>query len=291
MVLKIMKRMVITVAAVSFIAMALPTMSFAQEGQGGYGGDYYSDGGVNSGFWGLILQAGYGFGQTSYGYVIGSTTDSTLGVGPGGGFDLGVMLNLSIFAVKLNYTRASLDTLKWTLQGHDYETNGDGNYSTLDLLLGLKLFTEEEDMGYTHLYAGYRYWGVERNVDEELIDSITTGTTYKHEVTGGGWIVGFHDLSTLPLGIFSLAFNSALWIDSAPFSSFKVDGAESNLETLSAFGIGLDVGVGVAFEEMGFLILAGYRMDVTVTKFRLIGDDNILGAGYSLAYLSIAKEF
>ena len=295
MILKILKYNIITVLA-SFLIILAPAGLFAQEGEGGYDESGYSDdsgssyGGVNSGFWGIILSGSYGYGQTTFGYVIGSSSDSTLGVGPGGAFDLSAMLNLSIFAVKLEYAQASLDTLKWSLEGHDFETSGNGNYSTLDFLFGLKLFTEEGDMGYTHLYGGYRYWTVKRDENEKRSDGAPNGLfdAAEYEQTGGGWIAGYYDLTTLPLGFFSIALETGLWVDRAPFNTLKVDGSDTGIDADESIGFGLQVGAGVAFEDIGLLVTAGLKMDISASQFL---SDNITGAGYAVGYLAVSLEF
>lgn len=288
-----LKMFLIALAAVSLVTVIMPLQSFAQEGEGGYdysGTDSGSSGGVNSGFFGLILQGGLGAGGTLYGVVQDSSSSdsSTLGVGPGGHIDLSVMANLSLLALKLEYTYSTFTDMEISDGGVDYETKGDGGYTTVDATFGLKAFTEEGDMGYTHFYGGYRYWSVLRKVTEVT----PVGSPYKHEQNGGGWIFGIHDLSTFPLGGVSLALNSALWFDSAPYSSFKSNGTEVTADVTGAFGMGMDLGIGAAFEDAGLLLLVGWKMDVTITSFSTVAfEDNITGAGYSLYYISAAIEF
>ncbi len=282
------RKFFIPVIAAVFMLVLLPMQSFAQEGE--------EEGGVNSGNFGLILQGAYGYGSTIYGDASGDSIDSTLGTGPGKGFDLSVMGNFSIFALKLDYTRAELNTLKYTQKVNganvDYESRGDGYFTTMDALLGVKLFTEAGDMGYTHLYGGYRYWTVKRYTDAQYINGIKTASpASKDDITGGGWIAGYQDLTTIPLGFISFAFQSGIWIDSAPVKSFKSNGIKRNIKTDIGFGLGLNLGIGAAFEDLGLLVLVGYKTDITATTYKESGTDSVNGAGYGLVYLSIAKEF
>lgn len=288
-----LKVFLMTLAAASLITVIIPSQSFAQEGEGGYdysGSDSGSSGGVNSGFFGLILQGGLGSGGTLYGALsdTSSSSSNTLGAGPGANIDLSVMANFSILALKLEYNYSSFTDMEITINGVNFKEKGDGGYSTVDATIGLKAFTEEGDMGYTHFYGGYRFWSLERNVTEVT----PAGTPYKHEQEGGGWIFGVHDLSTFPLGGVSLALNSALWFDSAPYSSFKSGGTEISADVTEAGGFGMDLGLGVAFEDSGLLLLVGWKMDVMITTFSTaFYDDNTTGTGYSLLYISAAIEF
>ena len=107
-------------------------------------------------------------------------------------------------------------------------------------------------------------------------------------------IAGIHDLSTFPLGLFSIALNTAIWFDSAPFDTYKRDGGDVATGSEEAFGFGVDLGIGIAFEDIGVLVLAGWKMDIIATTYSdsiMMFDDNVVGAGYSLFYLSLAKEF
>lgn len=277
-----LKMTIIPVLAAAVMLTLFPAYSFAQDNEGG----------VNSGTFGLILQGGLDTGKTLYGDNNGSSS-SSFGSGPGSGYDAGAMANLSIFAVKVQYTYSTFGTMKYTKTisstEYKYETRGDGYYSTLDALLGLKLFTESGDMGYTYLYGGYRYWTAERNITSTYVNGTDAGITSKTELKGGGVICGFQDLSTLPLGFISLAIQSAVWIDSAPVK--KVNGSSFNYPNKKALGLGFNLGVGVAFENIGLLVLAGYKIDVTATKYTSGSTDYAAGAGYGLAYISLAKEF
>lgn len=247
-----------------------------------------NQGGVNSGFFGLILQGDIGYGKTAYGLIDGSSS-SAFGEGNGSGIGLNAMLNLSIFAAKLQYNYATFDKMEFTYSGLKYETEGDGYYSTLDALVGVKLFTEQNDMGYTFFYGGFRYWRAVRNVTKTTIEGIDAGMTSETDLKGQGWIVGYQDLSTFPLGIFSLAFQSSIWLDSAPVKT--IDGQNFDVQDKKALGGGCNFGIGVAFEDLGIVVLAGYKFDITATSFKDSGTEMITGAGHGLGYISAAIEF
>ena len=301
-----LKMFLITLAASGLISVIMPLASFAQEGEGGYvesGSDsdkYYSDnenGGVNSRNWGLILHGSLGYGENTYGVMSGSFSD-TLGSGKGSGFDFGAMFNFGIYAFNLNYGQASLGNLKLTQNiagtDHEYETSGDGNFSTLDILAGVKLFTEKGDMGYTHFYGGFRYWEVTRNVDYLKLDGVQQADSdYRHEQAGSGWIIGYNDLSTFAFahsGI-ALALYTAFLIDYAPVRSFRVDGTELDYDVTFALGTGFDFGIGLAMENMGLLVLIGSKTEFLATEFSYSGSNYISGAGSALAYILVAVEF
>ncbi len=289
MILNKVKKFFTPAVVTAFILVMIPLQSFAQDADGG--GE-----GVNSGSFGLILQGGIGYGNVIYGNANGKSIDSTLGTGPGRGFDLSAMFNFSILALKIDYNRVELKNLKFTQKvsgaNVDYEARGDGYFTTMDALLGLKLFTEAGDMGYTHLYGGYRYWTVERKVTNEYINGAPQNTHYKHDITGAGWIAGYQDLTTIPLGFISFAFQSGLWIDSAPIKTFKANGVKDDINKKMGYGLGLNLGIGAAFEDLGLLVLLGYKTEVTATTYKdNAGVEKINGAGYGLVYLSIAKEF
>ena len=43
----------------------------------------------------------------------------------------------------------------------------------------------------------------------------------EYELSGKGWIIGFKDLSTFPLGLFSLALQTGLWYANTPVNTLK----------------------------------------------------------------------
>lgn len=273
------------VAVLLFIA-AFGTRAFADE--------------VNSTNAGLMLHGGVGAGSAIFGFVQDTDSSSALGSGRSTGFDLGMLLNYQFLAVGLGFTRVSFDTLEWDeeINGTEYkiESKGSGYFYTFDATLGLKLFIEPGDMGFTHFFFGFRGWKAFR--DQKSVssdppfavgDEIDPG---KYEMSGSGWIAGFRDFSTLPLGIFSLALQSGLWIYNAPLRDLKVLGVEVEPREEQSIGFGAELGIGLAFEEIGLSILGGLKMDITATGFSTTtASDVVAGAGYAQFFLVLKKEF
>ncbi len=253
--------------------------------------------GVNSTDYDLIIHGGLGYGQTLFGVVQNSSNSGDLGTGPGGAADLGAMLNISALALGINFTQANFNTMKWdqTVSGtkHEYESKGDGYFRTIEFILGVKVFTEPGDMGYTLFYGGYKMWSAERNVDSVTVDGITGPVTVKkYELNGDGWVAGFRDLSTFPLGGISLALQTGLWIDKMPISELKKDGTKQTLNKSGSGGAGGELGLGLAFEDIGLSVIASFKMDVTASVLNnTSGDDDVVGAGYAQFFLTVTKDF
>ena len=251
---------------------------------------------VNSTDSGLIINGGLGYGATTFGIIPDSTDEGDLGTGPGGALFLGAMFNYSIISFGINYTRASFNDMEWkeTISGteHEFKSYGDGNFSTWTFLLGIKAFTEAGDMGYTNIYGGYRFWNAKRTIDYQTLDSIKVpNSDSEYELSGKGWIIGFKDLSTFPLGLFSLALQTGLWYANTPVNTLKANGVKADITKDQTAGFGFDIGAGLAFEDIGLSVIAGLTMDLTASTFKEAGNDNVAGAGYAEFYINVAKEF
>ena len=251
---------------------------------------------VNSTNSGLIINGGLGYGATTFGIIPDSTDEGDLGTGLGGALFLGAMFNYSIISFGINYARAKFNDMEWeeTISGtkYKYKSYGDGNFSTWTFLLGIKAFTEAGDMGYTNIYGGYRFWNAKREIDYQTIDSIKIpNSDYEYELSGKGWIFGFKDLSTFPLGFFSLALQTGLWYANTPINTVKGDGEKLNITKDQTAGFGFDIGAGLAFEDIGLSVIAGLTMDITASTFKYNSNDYVGGAGYAEFYINVAKEF
>lgn len=270
-------------AVLVFVA-AFGTQAFADE--------------VNSTNGGLMLHGGIGAGSAIFGFVQNTDSSSELGTGSSTGFDLGMLLNYHMFAAGLGFTRVSFDTLEWKEESggteYELESEGSGYFWTLDATFGIKAFTEAGDMGFTHFFVGLRAWKAFREQDSvssnlgPLPPGVSTG---KYEMYGSGWIAGFRDFSTLPLGIFSLALQSGLWVYHAPIRDLKVNDSGIKIKDDQSVGFGLELGIGAAFEEMGLSIIGGLKMDITATAFTYTSIDAVAGAGYAQFFLVLKKEF
>ncbi|MDH7553228.1 MAG: hypothetical protein QHH74_06210 [Spirochaetota bacterium] len=255
---------------------------------------------VNSGDFGLILNGGVGTGSSMYGVILNTTNDSssTLGVGPGSSFNAGFMANFNIIAIHSQLYYVTLKDLEWEqeVSGVDrkFKTEGSGHFWTWDGTIGIKALTEEGDMGYTHLYVGFRIWKVLREEDKKTVDGVSNPLypPVKQELTGNGFIVGIRDFSTLPLGSISLALQTGLWLYKAPLSTFKQDGTEIDTTADQNIGFGFEIGGGLAFEDIGLSTIVGLRMDVQATEIKLpLNIDAVAGSGYAQFFFAVSKEF
>lgn len=249
--------------------------------------------GVNSTDTDLIIHGGLGYGQTIFGVINDSTGSGDLGNGPGGAVDLGAMFNINVLALGINFTQANFNKMEYTENSDKYESEGDGHFRTLDFILGLKVFTEPGDMGYTLFYGGYKMWSAERNVDSITFNGTSIPVPVeKYELKGDGWVAGFNDLSTFPLGGISLALKTGLWVEKMPVSTIKYDGVKDTRDIKDTAGVGGELGLGLAFEDIGLSVIASLKMDVTVSTIDdTAGDDDAAGAGYAQFFLTVTKDF
>ncbi|HOP64209.1 MAG TPA: hypothetical protein PK358_07695 [Spirochaetota bacterium] len=278
--LKKLKR--ITVITLTFIFLIPGAYLFAQDG-----------GGVNSTAMGLNIHGGLGYGQTVFGYINDADSTGDLGTGPGGAIDLGAMFNFNILAVSVNFVQANFSDMEFKESDHTYKSEGDGYFRTLELLVGLKLFTEEDDMGYTLLYGGYKMWNAERNIDKITLDGVSVPFTIeKYELEGDGWIAGYRDLSTFNLVAFSLALQTGFWFQKMPISTVKMDGDKEDFKETDTAGLGVEFGLGVAFENMGLSVIGSVKVDITASVLDdMGGEDDIAGSGYSEFFITVTKDF
>jgi len=270
--MKFFSKSIFTVTAV--LLLVLPAVS--QESQ------------VNSTDMSAMVYGGIGFGQSEYG--VSTSDDITeiggLGEGDAYSFEIGSLFNYSFVGAGINLTGVQLNDLK-----SDESTQyGDGNYLIFDLTLGLKLFTEPGDMGYTYVYGGFRYWQLNRDVSRE---GSMPDSDYEAELSGKGWIVGFRDYSTFPVGAFSIVLQTGLSFYSAPVDSIKVDGSSVSFTEDETEGEAVELGLGVAFEEMGLSVVASARIDYNATVYTPDGatESKVLGVGYTQFFLTLSKDF
>lgn len=252
---------------------------------------------VNSGEFGLILNGGVGTGASMYGIVINQSESSSLGTGPGSSFNFGFMANFSLIALHSQFYYATIKDLEWEENDNTIKTEGSGHFWTWDGTVGIKALTEEGDMGYTHIFVGFRIWKAIREEDTRTLNGVTASPLAKQEMIGHGFIAGIRDFSTLPLGPVSLALQTGLWIYKAPLSTLKINDTEMKTTADQNIGFGFEIGAGLAFEDLGLSAIAGLRMDVQATElnlgnYPLIGQvDAVAGAGYAQFFIAVSKEF
>jgi len=277
----IFKKSISTAAAV-IAAVILVIPAYSQEAP------------VNSTDSSLVLFGGLGYGDSIYGVFESSDPQEAQGLeyGPGLGFEFGAMFNYSIFAAGLIYNSILYNNME-TTSGPDYETYGGGSYRTLDVTLGLKAFTETGDMGYTYFYGGFRYWKAIRDVDFTVLNSFPqSDSSFKDELSGKGWSIGFRDYSTFPVSSFSIVLQTALMYYNAPFEKGKRDGQNIPIKQSECIGLGAELGLGVAFEDIGLSVVAGLKNDDNGTVFKYVGGSGasyVLGVGYSQFFLTLTK--
>ena len=267
---------IVLMAVVSFV---LP--SYSQ-------GSPESQSSVNSTDMSVILYGGIGYGISEYGVSTGDDITLVTGVGSDEayGFELGTLFNYSFIGASLNVTGVQLNDLK-----SDISTEyGDGYYLLVDATLGLKLFTEAEDMGYTYIFGGLKYWQLSRDVEREgtLPDS-----DYKAELSGKGWEFGFRDFSTFPVSSFSIVLQTGMSFYSAPVDSIKSEGSKASFTTSDTAGAALELGLGVAFENIGLSVVASFKHDENATVYKIDGatESKVLGTGYNQFFLTLTKDF
>ena len=208
------------------------------------------------------------------------------------------MANFSLIAIHSQLYYVTLTDLEWDQEEagveHKYKTEGSGNYWTWDGTVGIKALTEEGDMGYTHIYVGFRIWKVLREEDTKTLNGVSNSSypPVKQEMVGNGFIVGIRDFSTLPLGPVALALQTGLWLYKAPVSTLKQNDTEINTTADQNIGFGFEIGGGLAFEDLGLAAIVGLRMDVQATKIKYFNViDAVAGAGYAQFFFAVSKEF
>lgn len=245
------------------------------------------------------IRGGLGAGRILWGYIDHGNSSGDLGTGAGVSVNLNLMYCYSFLGVEGSLTAVPLNTLEWEDEDefgvkHKYKSTGDGVFTILDLKVGLRLFSEPEDMGYSFFYAGYRTWQTERNQDSVEMDGAKTPMTVKREATGEGWILGFRDLSTIgPDGGFAIAVQTGFWFGKAPVDEMKTDGVKSSLKVKENLSLGLELGAGVALQNIGLSVLGGFRLDLNATVFddpaALANEESIFGFGMIQGFVEVTK--
>lgn len=209
---------------------------------------------VNASDIGVQLKGYAGFGPTIAYMEVGSSSSlPTSGLSAGNGFAAGVnpMLSWKFLAIEPAFNFYNFSKVAQSSGNVD----GSGSVITVDATGGLKLFTERDDMGYTYFYGGFRYW---------TSSSTVTGTAIS--INGAGWVAGFRDYSTFRVsGPYAIGLTTGVWVTSAPATSFTQAGTSRSMTSPTGLGIGYELMLGLAIEDMGLAIDAGLRTDVLAT--------------------------
>ncbi len=251
----------------------------------------------------FILRGGLGAGRILWGYIDHGSGSGDLGTGKSVLLNLNLMYAYSLFGVEASLTALPISTLEWEDEDnvdpsitHSYKSTGDGAVAVFDLKLGVRLFSEPEDMGYTFIYAGLRSWSTERNQDTFQMDSVHLATTVKREARGNGWILGFRDFSTIgPNGGFAIVVQSGFWFGKAPVEEMKTNGVKSPLKEKDNLSFGGELGGGIALQNIGLSIIGGFRGDVNLTVFNdpaaPADEESVFGFGYLMGFVEVTKIF
>lgn len=276
-----MKKLLLTVVILVFIS----TTSAFSENDGGY---YDKD--LN-----FLVNGGLGFGYAGYGISKDEDNYPDSGGGSAGmHVSLNGLVNYSILGLELSYNRASLNDTKYETEvngtKYEIESKGSGKYESIDIKLGLFFATEPEDMGYTFIYGGYRKWIGQYDADEVRVDgTVSTDPDFliDSRIEGSGYIFGYRDFSTIPIPLSSTAIiiRTGLWIVSAPGDSVTINGDKENYKDSKGFGIGFEIGAGLAQEDLGLAIDIRLRADGTVTYGELENDTDFSAAYGSYSYI------
>lgn len=257
-----MKKVILSVFSLLFLLTATP--SFAEGG--------YFDKNFNG-----MINGGLGYGAAIYGLSMEDEIPD-VGAGQGANFSLSGMINFLFLGAELSFNRNSINDSEYdmTVGGTEFsvKTKGSGKYQAIDLKFGFLLATEANDMGYFFLYAGLRSWQGDYDMDSVSVNGVSTDDpTYliDSETKGSGYIYGFRDFSTFSFGAFALSTRFGLWVTNAPGDSIELNGNSQDFSSSSGLGLGWEIGIGVALEDMGLAIDLYNRLDVTVTTGDLKG--------------------
>ncbi len=262
---------------------------------------------VNNGGFGLNARFGVGGGQSIYAIGGDYASNTQIGSGPCGGYDMGLALSAgpaSFFSVaaELNISGASLGDLEWTDtedgENDTYYQYGEGAMAFVDLRLGLRLFLEPGDMGYTYLFGGLKSFSAEYKMDRLQITDNDTGITVAGEALqdtgaeGAGWVAGFKDFSTLNLGIGSIVTTMSLWYFECDMDEKTEMGKTVKFQNSTTIGFGGEFGIGYAIEPLGLAVVLSYKGEIVFNEHKEIGETEkeYFGSGYNMVLLGVTFE-
>ena len=258
---------------------------------------------VNDEGHGLHLRGALGGGKVYWAYLNEGGNSGDLGEGSGAGaLYLSAMYNYSFLGIEASYMKGNIDDLEWTDKDdttgieYNYKSTGSGSYSTLDVKLGFKLFTEPGDMGYTYIYGGWHFWNTVRNQDTREFSIYKETINKKYKADGDGWMAGFRDFSTIGWDKgFAIAIQSGLFVGQAPVNEFKDDGEKVTYDVKQSFAVGAELAAGIALQNLGFSVVGGFRGQVDVSVFdgsAVAGEDeSIFGFGNLMFFVEAGIMF
>ena len=288
------KKSILTLFLSLSLLIFLPALSFAQ---------YDDSSGINSGNHGLHLRGALGAGQIFWGYISHGSSSGDLGTGAGASINLAAMYNYSLLGLAFNLLSGNISDLEWTdkednppYDEYTYKSTGSGHYTVVDFKIGAKVFTEPGDMGYTYLFVGKRYWSSSRKQETIEYGSNKDTSSEERKAKGDGWIYGFRDFSTLGMDDgFAIAIQSGLFLGKAPVSKMSTNGADESYPVKDSVSLGMELGAGVAMQNLGLSVIGGFRGEINATTFKdseaPSGDESIFGFGNIMFFVEAGMMF
>ncbi len=253
---------------------------------------------VNDSDLGMHRRGAVGGGAVFMGYNSYGSTIGDVGTGSGAMLNMAAMLAWKFIGVEGNIFVGSIGDLEWDaeLSGtkYTYTSKGSGSYMNLDLKLGFDLFREEGDMGYTFIYAGPRYWRMDRKQDSFEVNGMETPVDNTQEAKGSGWTVGFRDFSTIgPNDGFAVVLQTGLFAGTAPVDKLKWNNYTSDQKVDQSLTIGGELALGVALQNIGFSVVGGLRTEANVSVFKdpTTDDESAFGLGNVMFFVEAGLLF
>ena len=257
---------------------------------------------INDGDHGFHLRGGLGAGNVYWGYLNQGGDRGDLGEGTGdGALYLSAMYNYKLLGIEASIMSGKISDLEWkdkdTLgDEYTYKSTGSGNYTTVDLKLGAKLFAESGDMGYTYIYGGMHFWTTERTQETREWSIFKETTNKKYKGDGSGWIVGFRDFSTIgwDKGL-AIVIQTGLYGGKAPADKFSEDGTEVTYGVKQAYTLGGELAAGIALQNIGLSIVGGVRGHADISVFDDSAasgeDESVFGFGNGMFFVEAGIMF
>ena len=230
-----------------------------------------SDSEINSSNHGLHLRFAPGAGAIFRGYLLQGNETGDIGSGQTGAINLAALYNYSLPGIEVNVFSENIGDLDSSPANSDVDgsgkSTGTGFYNIFDFKLGAKLFTEQDDMGYTFIYLGKRFWNSKRTAKTWKWDGVKRPAC-KYKAEGDGWIFGFRDFSTINISDnFDIVIQSGLFLGKAPVTKLSVNQIDLGVIVNKSYNTGGELAAGAAFKNIGLSIVGGIRAELNFTTF------------------------
>lgn len=265
---------------------------------------------VNDGGFGFNLKLGIGGGSTGYGIGSDDATAAQAGWGAGGVFETGAMIHYSpiqslSIAADFNYSTATLSELEYTDKDkkEKYTQTGEGAMYFADFRLGLRLFQEAGDLGYTYLFAGIRAFGANYKMTKLKVTDTETGVEsygtplQETGASSAAPIFGFTDYSTIPTPVGAIGIISGAWIVfPVELDEVEEQGNTYKLASSEGIGGGAELGLAYAIESLGASVYLKWKGEGIAEAHRKEGalptsEDDGYFQFYSAVIIGASLEF